>query len=70
MPKEEFFSYYKVTTSYMRWDDDDVHFVLDTHAWLDVYSASLLKQQSAVRYVVLLGHIMLILSQPVFVLTV
>jgi hypothetical protein len=29
-------------------DDDKVHFVLDQHAELDFYSASSLKQQSAV----------------------
>jgi hypothetical protein len=29
------------------WDDNDVCFVLDQHAYLDLYSASSLKQQSA-----------------------
>ena len=29
------------------WNDDEVHFVLDQHAELDFYSASSLKQQSA-----------------------
>jgi hypothetical protein len=33
------------------------------------YSASSLKQQSAVRHVALLGHIILIPSKPVFVLS-
>ena len=31
-----------------QWDDDEVCFVLDQHAELDFYSASSLKQQSAV----------------------
>jgi hypothetical protein len=30
-----------------QWDDDEVHFVLDQHIYLDFYSASSLKQQSA-----------------------
>jgi len=34
-----------------RWDDDDVHFVLEQHAELDFYSATSLKQQLAGRYV-------------------
>jgi hypothetical protein len=48
--------------------------VLDQHAELDFYSASSLKrasslkQQSAGRHVAPLGHIILIPSQPVFVL--
>jgi len=50
-------------------NDDDVPFVLDQHAELDFYSASSLKQQSTVRHVAPLGHIILILSQPVFALT-
>jgi hypothetical protein len=44
-----------------QWDDDDVRFVLDQHAELDFYSASLLKQQSADRHVAPI----LILSQPI-----
>jgi hypothetical protein len=50
-------------------DDDDVRFVLDQHAYLDFYSASSLKQQSADRYVAPHGHIILILIQPVFALS-
>ena len=38
-------------TSYIRGYDDDVCFVLDQHAWLDLYGASSLKQQSAGRHV-------------------
>ena len=45
---------------------DEVHFVIDQHAEVDVYSASSLKQQSAGRHVAPLGHIILIPSQPVF----
>ena len=51
-----------------QWDDDEVHFVLDQHAELDFYSAKSLKQQSADRHVVPLGHISLIPSKPVFLL--
>ena len=42
--------------------------MLDEHAELDFHSASSLKQQSAGRRVAPLGHIILILSQPVFAL--
>ena len=52
-----------------QWDDDGVHFVLDQHAWLDFYSASSFKQQSADRHVASLGHIILIPIQPVFALS-
>jgi hypothetical protein len=48
---------------------DDVHFVLDQHAELDLYSASSLKQQSVDRHVTSLRHILLIPSQPFFALT-
>jgi hypothetical protein len=51
-----------------QWDDDEVRFVLDQHAYLDLYSASSLKQQSMDRHVAPLGHIILVLSQPVFVM--
>jgi hypothetical protein len=58
-----------VRTCYNDWnDDDDVHLVLDQHAYLDPYSANSLKQQSAGRHVAPLEHIHLIQSQPVFVL--
>ena len=50
-------------------DDDDVRFVWVKHPKLDFYSARLLKQQSAVRHVALLGHIIMITSQPCFALT-
>ena len=48
------------------WLDYDVHFVLDQHAELDIYSASSLKEQSADRHVAPLAHIILIPSQPVY----
>jgi len=54
---------------YCQWDDDEVCFVLDQHAELDFYSASSLKQQSAGRHVAALRQIILIPSQPVFVLS-
>ena len=43
-----------------QWDNDEVRFVLDQHAELDLYSASSMKQQSVDRHVALLGHIILI----------
>jgi hypothetical protein len=49
----------------LQWDDDEVRFVLDQHA---EYIASSLKQQSMGRHVAPLWHIILIPSQPVFVL--
>jgi len=52
-----------------QWDDDEVRFALDQHAELDFYSASSLKQQSADRNVAPREHIILIPSQPVFVLS-
>ena len=45
-----------------QWDDDDVHFGLDQHAYLDFYSASSMKQQSTDRHVAPLGHVILIPS--------
>ena len=50
--------------------DDDVCFVLDQHTEQDFYSDSSLKQQSAGRHVAPLGHIILILNQPVFALNI
>jgi hypothetical protein len=50
-------------------NDDEVCFVLDQHAELVFDSASSLKLQSADRHVTSLGHIILILSQPVFALS-
>jgi hypothetical protein len=49
--------------------DDDVRSVLDQYALLNLYKASSLKQQSADRHVIPLGHIILIQSQPVFALS-
>jgi hypothetical protein len=46
--------------------DEEIRFVLDNHAELDVYSASSLKQQSEDMHVAPLGHIIMIPSQPVF----
>jgi hypothetical protein len=50
-------------------DDDGVCFVLDQHTELDFYTASSLKQQSADRHAAPLWHIILILSQSVFALS-
>jgi hypothetical protein len=47
MPNEQIFSYIMAITIYVQWcDDDDVRFVLDQNASLDIYSGSSLKQQS------------------------
>ena len=48
------------------WDGDEVRFVLDQHAEMDVHSSSSLKQQSTDKHVAQLGFIILILSQPFF----
>ena len=53
----------------VEWDDDEVRFVLEKHAELDIYSASSMKQQSAGRHVAPLGHIILIPNQPYFPLS-
>ena len=66
---ESFFSYIMARTSYILWNDGDVRFVLDQHAEFDLYNASSLKQQSDGRHVTSLRHIIMILSQPVFVVT-
>ena len=49
----------------IQWDDDDIHFVLD----VEFHLYSVRNQQLAGRHIAPLGHIVLILSQPVFVLT-
>ena len=46
--------------------DEEIRFVLDNHAELDVYSANSPKQQSEDMHVAPLGHIIMIPSQPVF----
>jgi len=56
-------------TSYSQWNDDDVRFVLDQQDYLDLCSASSMKQMSASRHVAPLGHNVLILSQQVFALS-
>jgi hypothetical protein len=59
---ELYFSYIMARTSYVRWDDNHVRFVLEQHAQLNFDSASSLKQTSAGIPVAPLGHIILILS--------
>jgi hypothetical protein len=44
-------------------------YIFTKYQQLDFYSASSLKQQSVDRHVAPLGHIILIPSQPVFVLS-
>ena len=60
------YSYMMVTTSYIWWEDDDL-FVLRPI----LYRASTLEQHypSTCRHVALLGHIILVPSQPVFALS-
>jgi hypothetical protein len=50
-------------------NDDEVHFVLDKHTYLDFYSASSLKEQSADRHVAPLGHIIRVQVNQVFALS-
>jgi hypothetical protein len=52
----------------LQWDDNEVCFVLNQPALLDLYSASSLKHQSARRHVTSLGHIIKILNQPLLLL--
>ena len=65
-PNEQYFSYTMTRTSYIRWGDNDIRFVLDQHAWFDFYSASSMKRQLIGKYISSLGHIILISSQSVF----
>jgi len=67
---EQLFSYVLTRTTYIRWDDNDIHSVLDLHAYFvkDLYSANTLRQQSAGRHVDPLGHFILIPGQSVFAL--
>ena len=69
MPIQQFFIVYHGEQVNFQWDDDEVRFVLDQHAELDFYNAMSLKQQSAVRHMAPLGHIILIPSYPVFALS-
>ena len=67
-PNEEFCRYIMARTNYNECNDD-VHFVLDHHAELDLHSGISLEQQSAGRHLAPLGHIILIPSQPIFALS-
>jgi len=61
------FSYIMARKSYIQWNDDDVvRFLLDQHAKCDCYTS--LKQQSAGRHVVPLGHIISIPTPAAFAL--
>ena len=57
-----------VSTSYIRYDDNDDRFVLDQHVQLDLYSASSLKQQSAVRHFPLLNTACLAEKKQILIL--
>ena len=50
-------------------NDEEVRFVLDQHALLDLYNTISLKQQFANRHVAPLAYIIMIQSQPVFALS-
>ena len=66
LSNEQIFSYIMATTTNIQCNDgDDIRFILDQ---MDLYGANLLKQQSAGRHVPPLGHIILVLRQPIFVL--
>jgi hypothetical protein len=66
-PFEQHFSYIMGRTIYIRWDDsDNDSFILDEHAWLDLYTASSLKRQPESRHVTQVAHIILIPSQHDF----
>ena len=72
MPNEQFFSYmyFMARVSYIRWDDNDVRFVLDQRDKLDFYSESSPNQLSEGRHVSpLIEHIILIPIQQVFPLS-
>ena len=60
MPTQQFSAISWQEQVNFQWGDDEVFFVLDQHALLDFYSASSLKQHSAGKYVIPLGHIILI----------
>jgi hypothetical protein len=64
-----FFSYFMARTSYIQWNDYDVHFKLDQHAQLDLYTCNTNSLKQQVDMLLHLGHIILILRQPIFVLT-
>jgi len=61
-PTQQFFSYLMARTSYIRWDDNNVRFVLDQDAQFDFYCSSSMKRKSADRHVAPFGHIILIPS--------
>jgi hypothetical protein len=69
MPTKQYFSYIMAEQVNIKWDDDEVRFVLDQHAQLYFHSASSLQQQSAGGHVASLGHFVPIPSQPVFALS-
>ena len=48
-----------IFTFLLRWDHDDVRFVIDQHAELEYFNASALKQQSECRHVAPFWHIIL-----------
>lgn len=64
---KQFFSYIRGRTSYIWWDNVDVHFVEDQHAYMGFHNASSLEQQSNGRQVSPLVYIILIPIQPLFI---
>jgi hypothetical protein len=59
-PTQQFFSYLMGRRCYIRWDDNNVHFVLDQDALFDLYCSSSMKRKSADRHVAPFGHMILI----------
>jgi hypothetical protein len=60
-------SYIMTRTRYFRWEDnDDIHFVLEQHAYLECYNVTSLKQQSMSVHVGTLYQMSSISSDIVF----
>ena len=64
-----FCSYIMARTSYIKWNDYEVRFVLDQHADLNFCRASSQKRHSSGRHVAPFGHIVQIPRQTICVLT-
>ena len=65
---EQYCRYIMARTNYNQCNDD-VHFVLEHHAEMDLHSGISLEQQSDGKHLAPLGHIILIPSQPIFALS-
>ena len=65
-PIKQFFTHIMARICYIRWGDNDVHFELDQHVYLDFLV--LTEQQYMDTQVAPLEHIILIPRQPLFAL--